>query len=98
MLNDSEEYVYVFYKGDNLQFVGTADECAQHFNTDKRSISWYASPTALRSANNGVDNRRLYAEKVVIREDNNEHHEDDSRAIQQTKSGAPSQAGVALSA
>lgn len=55
---------YVFYRGESLQFVGTLDECAAHFGITAKSVRWHASPTARRRANEGLDNKQLYAEKV----------------------------------
>lgn len=57
-------YIYVFYRGETVQFVGTDTECAEHFGMNVRSVHWHATPTARRRANEGVDNNKLYAEKV----------------------------------
>lgn len=62
----SNKYIYVFYRGEVVQFVGTDVECAQHFGINLRSIHWHATPTARRRANEGLDNKKLYAEKVEV--------------------------------
>lgn len=58
--------VYVFYRGDDVQFVGTAEECSSHFGINIRSIRWHASPTARRRADKDENTKRLYAEKVEV--------------------------------
>ena len=54
---------YVFYRGDDPVFTGTAEECAAHFNISVESVSWLASPASKRRAEAGGDDR-LYAERV----------------------------------
>lgn len=60
----SNKYIYVFYRGESVQFVGTDSECSEHFGMNLRSVHWHATPTARRRANQGIDNNKLYAEKV----------------------------------
>lgn len=57
---------FVFYRGEKPQFVGIAEDCARHFMMSIRSVQWYATPAALRRANQGIDNQKLYAEKVEV--------------------------------
>jgi hypothetical protein len=56
--------IYVFYRGEEPVFVGVLRECMEHFGMNERSVRWHATPTARRRANQGIDNNRLYAEKV----------------------------------
>lgn len=36
---------YALYKGDELLFVGTAKEIAEHFNISERTVRHYNTPT-----------------------------------------------------
>lgn len=56
--------VYVFYRGDDVQFVGTVDECVEHFNMTRKQVYWYATPANMRRVNSGVGSRQLYAVRV----------------------------------
>lgn len=49
---------YAIYKGDNQIFVGTIEECMQHFKVKKRTVQFWACPANIRRADTGIRNGR----------------------------------------
>ena len=44
---------YSVYKGEKQIFVGTIEECMQHFNVKRRTVQYWACPANIRRADTG---------------------------------------------
>lgn len=44
---------YAIYKGDDLLFIGTIEECMEHFNVKRSTIRWWSYPVNHRRAAKG---------------------------------------------
>ena len=58
------QWIYVFYRGEEVVFVGDLEESIAHFGMNKKHITWLATGVARRRAEENPESRRLYAEKV----------------------------------
>lgn len=61
---NAPRWIYVFYRGDEVQFVGVERECIEHFNITRDHLKWLATPTARRRADKDPTAQRLCAEKI----------------------------------
>jgi len=41
-----EPQEFAVYRGDDLEFMGTAQECAEHLGVLPETVAWYTTPTA----------------------------------------------------
>ena len=44
---------YAIYKGDDLLFIGTIEECMKRFNVTRKTIQWWSYPANYRRAEKG---------------------------------------------
>lgn len=49
---------YAIYKGNNQIFVGTIEECMEHFKVKKRTVQFWACPANIKRADTGIRNGR----------------------------------------
>lgn len=45
---------YAIYKGERLLFVGTTEECAEHFGVTKKTVHYWASSINKKRADIGI--------------------------------------------
>lgn len=57
-------WIYVFYRGEDVDFVGDMEESMQHYNKTKDHIQFLSTPTAKRRAEAQPESRKLYCLKV----------------------------------
>lgn len=50
---------YAVYKGDELQTIGTAQECADELGIKPETVRWYASAPSYLKRGKGSSNRRV---------------------------------------
>lgn len=44
---------YAIYKGDDLLFIGTIEECVKRFNVKRETVKWWSYPASHRRAEKG---------------------------------------------
>lgn len=44
---------YAIYKGNNLIFMGTIEECMKHFNVERKTVYFWSSPANKKRADTG---------------------------------------------
>ena len=57
-------WIYVFYRGDDVDFVGDLEESMEHYDTSKNHIQWLSYPIAKKRAEENPESRKLYAIRV----------------------------------
>lgn len=57
MLNRTKRE-YSIYKGENEIFVGTIEECMEHFGVKRRTVQYWACPANKKRADTGIRNGR----------------------------------------
>ena len=57
-------WIYVFYRGDDVDFVGDLKESMLHYRKTADHVKWLATPTAQRRAEAQPESRKLFALKV----------------------------------
>lgn len=57
-------WIYVFYRGDDVDFVGDMQQSMDHYKSTKDHIQWLSTPTAKRRAEAKPESRKLYCVKV----------------------------------
>lgn len=57
-------WIYVFYRNEDVDFVGNMEESMSHYDTSKDHIQWLSTPTAKRRAEAKPESRKLYCIKV----------------------------------
>lgn len=57
-------WIYVFYRGDDVDFVGDEQESMAHYKIRKDHLQWLSCPTAKRRAEKSPESRKLYSIKV----------------------------------
>lgn len=57
-------WIYVFYRGDDVDFVGDQVESLDHYKTTLDHLRWLAAPVARRRAEKDPESRKLFAIKV----------------------------------
>jgi len=57
-------WIYVFYRGDDVDFVGDLSESMDHYKTSKEHIHWLSYPIAKKRAEAKPESRKLYAIRV----------------------------------
>ena len=45
---------FAIYKADKLIFIGTIEECMEHFNVKRRTVEFWATPANIKRADTGV--------------------------------------------
>lgn len=69
-----EKPIYAIYKGEELLFTGTMQECADYFQVKKEYITYLCCPANLKRISNPKDN----SHKVGVRLDPEDGYIDDS--------------------
>lgn len=49
---------YAIYKGEKLLFIGTSEECAEHFGVTRKTVYFWATPANKKRAEFGVSGNR----------------------------------------
>ena len=57
-------WIYVFYRGEDVDFVGDQHESMAHYEITKEHLQWLSYPIAKKRAEANPDSRKLYAIKV----------------------------------
>lgn len=57
-------WIYVFYRGDDVDFVGDLKEAMLHYRTSEDHIRWLSYPIAKKRAEANPESRKLFAIKV----------------------------------
>ena len=59
------ETIYVFYRGDEVIFVGTIEECVVHFKIKREMVIGYATPS-MRKRGDKPGSNAMYAVKIKV--------------------------------
>lgn len=59
----SKRKEYSVYKGDKEIFVGTIEECMQHFGVKRKTVYYWATPANKRRADTGIRKGRKLRKK-----------------------------------
>lgn len=58
---------YAIYKGDNMIFMGTTTECAEHFGVKKNTIYYWSYPSHHKRANSKKRDGKDRNTKIAIK-------------------------------
>ena len=57
-------WIYVFYRGDDVDFVGDQQESIDHYKITKEHLQWLSYQIAKKRAEAQPDSRKLFAIRV----------------------------------
>lgn len=57
-------WTYVFYRGEDVDFVGDQQESMDHYGITKEHLQWLSYPIAKKRAEANPESRKLYAIRV----------------------------------
>lgn len=57
-------WIYVFYRGEDVDFVGDQQESMDHYQITKEHLQWLSYPIAKKRAEANPESRKLYCVRV----------------------------------